>query len=316
MQFINLVGRLTMKDKLNTIALFVESARWSSFSVAARQLGLAPSSVSKAIQRLEAELGTRLFERTTRKIRLTQDGAVFFDRCTNILAELEAAELELSKARSRPQGLLRIDLNVSLGQRHIVPALAKFLQTYPDIQLDISLSDRTIDLIELGIDAVVRIGSTSDSRLIMQPLATTSFVVCAAPAYLEQQDTPKTPEDLLQHNCLNFIYPQTRKQFEWVFQRQGKVFRLPVRGNFAIDHPDAHLSAAIAGIGIVQELSFIVGPAIAQGQLVPLLRDYAAPGEIISVIYPQKQYLPAKVRVFLDFLKTLMVDLKQANLVE
>jgi LysR family transcriptional regulator, regulator for bpeEF and oprC len=305
-----------VKDKLNTIALFIEAAHWSSFSVAARQLGLAPSSVSKAIQRLETELDTRLFERTTRKIRLTQDGAVFFDRCTQILAQLEAAELELSKARSHPQGLLRIDLNVSLGQRHIVPALAKLLQTYPDIQLDISLSDRTVDLIESGIDAVVRIGSVSDSRLMMQPLATTRFIVCAAPAYLDRYGTPKTPEDLLKHNCLNFTYPQTRKQFEWIFQRQGKVFRLPVRGNFAIDHPDAHLSAAIAGIGIVQELSFIVGPAIAQGQLVPLLQDYVVPGEMISVIYPQKQFLPAKMQVFLDFLKTLMTDLKQADLVD
>lgn len=292
-----------MKDKLNTIALFIEAARWSSFSVAARQLGLSPSSVSKAIQRLESELDTRLFERTTRKIRLTQDGAVFFDRCMKILAELEAAELELSQARSRPQGLLRIDLNVSMGQRHIVPALANFLQTYPDIQLDISLSDRTVDLIESGIDAVVRIGGMSDSRLMMRPLATTKFVTCAAPAYLDRHGTPKTPEDLSKHNCLNFIYPQTRKQFDWIFQRNGKVFRLPVRGNFAIDHPDAHLSAAIAGIGIVQELSFIVGPAIAQGQLVAMLQDYIAPGEIISVIYPQKQYVSGKVRVFLDFLE-------------
>lgn len=272
--------------------------------------------MSKAIQRLESELDTRLFERTTRKIRLTQDGAVFFDRCTKILAELEAAELELSQARSRPQGLLRIDLNVSLGQRHIVPALAIFLQTYPDIQLDISLSDRTVDLIESGIDAVVRIGGMSDSRLMMRPLATTKFVICAAPAYLDRHGTPKTPEDLSKHNCLNFIYPQTRKQFDWIFQRNGKVFRLPVRGNFAIDHPDAHLSAAIAGIGIVQELSFIVRPAIAQGQLVAMLQDYIAPGEIISVIYPQKQYVSGKVRVFLDFLKALMDDLKQANLVE
>ncbi|NJR70910.1 MAG: LysR family transcriptional regulator [Synechococcales cyanobacterium CRU_2_2] len=305
-----------MKDKLNTIALFIEAARWSSFSVAARQLGLSPSSVSKAIQRLESELDTRLFERTTRKIRLTQDGAVFFNRCTKILAELEAAELELSQARSRPQGLLRIDLNISLGQRHIVPALAIFLQTYPDIQIDISLSDRTVDLIESGIDAVVRIGGMSDSRLMMRPLATTKFVICAAPAYLDRHGTPKTPEDLSKHNCLNFIYPQTRKQFDWIFQRNGKVFRLPVRGNFAIDHPDAHLSAAIAGIGIVQELSFIVGPAIAQGQLVAMLQDYIAPGEIISVIYPQKQYVSGKVQVFLDFLKALMDDLKQANLVE
>jgi LysR family transcriptional regulator, regulator for bpeEF and oprC len=308
--------KLIVKDKLNTIALFIEAAHWSSFSVAARQLGLAPSSVSKAIQRLETELDTRLFERTTRKIRLTQDGAVFFDRCTQILAQLAAAELELSKARSHPQGLLRIDLNVSLGQRHIVPSLAKLLQTYPDIQLDISLSDRTVDLIESGIDAVVRIGNVSDSRLMMQPLATTKFIVCAAPAYLDRYGTPKTPEDLLKHNCLNFIYPQTRKQFEWIFQRQGKVFRLPVRGNFAIDHPDAHLSAAIAGIGIVQELSFIVGPAIAQGQLIPLLPDYIASGEMISVIYPQKQFLPAKMQVFLDFLKTLMANLKQENLID
>ena len=305
-----------MKDKLSAIALFVDAARWSSFSQAARQQGMSPSSVSKAIQRLEANLNTRLFERTTRKIRLTHDGAVFFERCTQILADLEQAELALSQARSQMKGLLRIDLNVSLGQRYIVPALTHFLNSHPDIQLDVSLSNQTVDLIRDGIDVVVRIGAINDSRLIMQPLATTRFVVCASPGYLERYGTPQTPEDLQQHNCLNFIYPQTRKVFEWIFQRKGEVYRLPVSGNFAIDHPDAHLSAAISGAGVIQELSFIVGPAVSQGQLVPLLQDYAAPGELISVIYPQKQYLTAKVQAFLSFVKDLMNDLKQEGLVE
>lgn len=305
-----------MKDKLSAIALFVEAARWSSFSKAARQQGMSPSSVSKAIQRLEANLNTQLFERTTRKIRLTHDGAIFFERCKQILADLEQAELALSQARSQMKGLLRIDINVSLGQRYIVPALTHFLNSYPEVQLDVSLSNQTVDLIEDGIDVVVRIGAIGDSQLIMQPLATTRFVVCASPGYLERYGTPQTPEDLQQHNCLNFIYPQTRKVFEWIFQRKGEVYRLPVSGNFAIDNPDAHLSAAVSGAGVVQELSFIVGPAISQGQLVPLLQDYAAPGELISVIYPQKQYLTSKVQAFLTFVKALMNDLKQMGLVE
>ena len=303
-------------DKLNSIALFVRAARCRSFSQVARQTGMSPSSVSRAIQQLEESLSTRLFNRTTRKITLTEDGAAFYEHCAHILAELEEAELELSRSRSHPSGTLRLDLNMSLGQLHIVPALPQLLKHYPDLKLDVSLSDRTVDLIESGIDAVVRVGAIPDSRLIMRRLATVRYVVCAAPEYLDFYGIPKTPDDLLQHNCINFVYPQTRRVFEWIFRTEKQTVRLPVTGNFNLDHAEAHVEAAIAGAGIIQELKFIVAPAITQGKLIPILEAYASEGEAITVLYPQKRYLSAKVRVFLNFMQELSEKLKDNDIVE
>ena len=303
-------------DKLNSINLFVQAARYRSFSEVARHTGMSPSSVSRAIQQLEENLNTRLFNRTTRKITLTEAGAAFYERCDRILAELEEAELELSHSRSHPSGTLRLDLNMSLGRLHIVPALPQLLKSYPDLKLDVSLNDRTVNLVESGIDAVVRIGSIPDSRLMMRRLATVRYVACAAPEYLNHHGIPQTPQDLLQHNCINFVYPQTRRVFEWVFNINKQTLRLPVKGNLNLDHPEAHVEAAIAGAGIIQELKFIVAPAIAQGKLVPILEAYASVGEPITILYPQKRYLSAKVRVFLDFMQELIAKLKDSDIVE
>lgn len=303
-------------DKLNSINLFVQAARYRSFSEVARQRGMSPSSVSRAISQLEESLGTRLFNRTTRKITLTEEGLAFYERCDRILAELEEAELELSRLRSHPEGTLRLDLNMSLGRLHIVPALPQLLKSYRDLKLDVSLNDRTVNLVESEIDAVVRVGSIPDSSLMMRRLATVRYVVCAAPEYLNRYGIPQTPQDLLQHNCLNFIYPQTRRVFEWIFCVREQTLRLPVKGNLNLDHAEAHVEAAIAGIGIIQELKFIVAPAITQGKLVPILEAYVPEGEPITVLYTQKRYLSAKVRVFLDFMQELMAKLKDNDIVE
>ena len=303
-------------DKLNSIDLFVRAARLRSYSQVARQMGISPSSVSRAIQQLEENLGTRLFNRTTRKITLTEDGTAFYEHCARILAELEEAELELSHSRSHPKGTLRIDLNVSLGRLHIVPTLPQLLKRYPDLKLDVSLSDRTVNLVESGIDAVVRVGSIPDSRLMMRRLATVSYVVCAAPEYLDLYGVPETPKDLLKHNCINFVYPQTRRVFEWIFAVEGQTVRLPVTGNLNLDNAEAHVEAAIAGAGIIQELKLIVAPAITQGKLVPILEAYAPQGEPITILYVQKRYLSAKVRVFLDFMQELIEKLKDEALVK
>ena len=303
-------------DKLNSISLFIKAAQYRSFSKVARQRGMSPSSVSRAISQLEENLGTRLFNRTTRKITLTEEGIAFYEHCDRILAELENAELELSRSRSHPSGTLRLDLNVSLGHLHIVPALPQLLKSYPDLKLDVSLSDRKVNLVESGIDAVVRVGSIADSQLIMRRLATVRFVVCAAPKYLDLYGIPQTPQELLDHNCINFVYPQTRRVFEWIFTVNKQTLRLPVQGNLNIDNAEAHVEAAIAGAGIIQELKFIVAPAIDRGKLIPILEAYAPESEPITVLYPQKLYLSAKVRVFLDFMQELMRKLKDNDLVD
>jgi LysR family transcriptional regulator for bpeEF and oprC len=318
-------------DKLNSLIIFVRAAQNRSFSEAARQMGMSPSSVSKAVQRLEEELGIRLLNRTTRSVTLTDDGAAFYARCRQILDELEEAEQELLRTRYQPTGTLRIDLTMALGRMHIVGALPLLTAKYPELKLDVSLSDRFVDLIEEGIDAVVRLGIGTDSRLIMHRVATARFVVCASPDYFKRHGIPKTPQDLKQHNCINFVYPQTRRVFEWRFQHgslhtpgnprnalphQGEQFEMPVEGSLRFDHAESLLEAAIAGAGIVQVLNYVAGRAIAGGELQPILEDYAAPGEPISVIYPQKRHLSAKVRAFIDFMVDLMGQLRLEKIVE
>jgi len=303
-------------DKLKSLIIFVRAAQNRSFSVAARQLGMSPSTVSKAVLRLEEDLGIRLLNRTTRSVTLTDDGAAFYERCRQILSELEEAELELGKARSMPTGKLRLDLTIELGRLHIVPALPSFIAKYPELKLDVSLNNRMVDLIEEGIDAVVRIGTGPDSRLIMHRLATARFIVCAAPAYLARHTEPETPEDLRHHNCINFVSPQTGRVFEWLFQRDGQEFRLPVDGNFRLNHGEALLDAAIGGAGLVQVYNYIAGAALTRGELKPVLEGYAAPGTAIAVVYPQKRHLSAKIRAFFDFMSELMGKLRRERIVE
>lgn len=240
----------------------------------------------KALQRLEEHLDIRLLNRTTRSITLTDDGAAFYERCCQILSELEEAELELSRASSTPTGTLRIDLTAALGRLHIVPTLPKFAAKYPNLKLDVSLTERMVDLIEEGIDAVVRIGSGPDSRLIMHSLATARFVVCASPAYLARYGEPETPEDLKHHNCLSFVSSRTGRAVEWLFQHNEQEFNLSLDGNLRLDCGEALLDVALSGAGIVQVFNYIAGGAIAQGKLKPVLEAYAAPGSAIAVIYP------------------------------
>ncbi len=304
-------------DKLNDFTLFVRAAQTLSFSETARQLGMSPSAVSKAIQRLEERLGVRLLNRTTRSLSLTEDGSAFFDRARQILDEIEEAEADISQSKIIPRGRLRLDLSVALGKMHILPALPQFMAQYPEITLDVSLSDRNIDLIEEGIDATVRVGTGIDNRLILHPVSMAKFITCAAPAYLKQHGTPKTPADLLNHQCVNFIYPQTRRHYEWGFQDKGETLQLAVLGTLRVDNAEAMLDAAINGVGIIQALNYVVGSAIANGKLKPILTEYTTTVELpIAVVYPQKKHLSAKVRAFIEFMRALIAQLRQRHIVD
>jgi len=307
---------MMLMDKFNDINIFVRSAQTRSFSVAAQQLKMSPSAVSKAVMRLEESLGIRLMNRTTRKITLTDDGAAFYERCRQILGELEEAELEVTRSQSTPTGTLRIDLTTELGQLHIIPALPQFIERYPDLKLNISLGNRIADVIEEGIDAVVRIGVGPDSSLIMHGLGTARFIVCAAPNYLRRSGIPQTLEDLKHHNCISFVSPWTGRVFDWQFQQDGQEIRLPVEGNLCLNNGESILDVALAGVGLVQIYNYIANEAIARGKLKPVLEKYVAPGSPISVVYPQKRHLSAKIRAFVNFMSELMAQLRQQTIVE
>ncbi|MDF5726827.1 MAG: LysR family transcriptional regulator [Rhizonema sp. PD38] len=304
-------------DKLKSLIVFMRSAQCCSFSVAARQLGMAPSAVSRAVLRLEDELGVRLLQRTTRSLTLTEEGNRFYEHCQQILNDLEEAELEVKQSQSMPIGTLRLDLSFVFGKMHIAPALLRFAAQYPEVNLNVSFNDRLIDLIEEGIDATVRIGNSSDSSLIMHHLATTGFITCASPHYLAQYGTPTTLTELLQHRCVSFIFQQTRREAKWKFELDGKAVNLSVDSYLQFDNSEVILAAVIQGAGMVQLPKFIVAQAIARGDLQPILQSYATQLRLpISVLYPQKRYLSAKVRVFVKFMTELAAALKRVDVVD
>jgi LysR family transcriptional regulator, regulator for bpeEF and oprC len=304
-------------DKLKSLMIFMRSAQSGSFSEAARQLGMAPSAVSRAVLRLEDELGVRLLQRTTRSLTLTEEGDRFYQRCQQISEDLKEAELEVKQSQSVPTGTLRLDLSFTFGKLHIAPALLRFAAQYPELKLNVSFNDRLLDLIETGIDATVRIGMSSDSGLIMHHLATTRYVTCASPQYLAQHGTPTTPIELLEHRCVNFIYPQTRREYSWQFEQDGKAIDLAVDSCLRFDNSEVILESVIEGAGVVQLPKFIAANAIARGDLQPILQSYATRiGLPIAVLYPQKRYLSAKVRVFVEFMTELAAALKRIDVVD
>jgi LysR family transcriptional regulator, regulator for bpeEF and oprC len=304
-------------DKLKSMVIFLRSAQLQSFSEAARQLSMSPSSVSRAVAQLEEELGVRLLQRTTRSLSLTEDGVIFYQRCQPVLDELEEIENSVKRSQSHPKGILRLNFSIAFGKMYIAPRLAELATQYPDLTFNVSFSDRMSDIIEEGIDATVRVGMGSDSRLVMQALGTSYPITCAAPRYLQQAGIPTTLEEIAQHRCVNFVLPQTGREIIWKFDREGTSMQLPVQSYLQFDYAEALLEAAIAGAGIIQAPKYIVAAAIEQGKLQPILTDYASKeGTIIAIVYPQKKYLSAKVRVFIDFMMNLATDWKQNGIVD
>jgi LysR family transcriptional regulator, regulator for bpeEF and oprC len=304
-------------DKLKSLVIFLRSAQLQSFSEAARQLSMSPSAVSRAVARLEADLGIRLLQRTTRSLTLTEDGAMFYQRCQQILDELEEVEISVKQSQSQPKGTLRLNFSIALGKMHIAPRLAELAVQYPDLSFNVSFSDRISDIIEEGIDATVRVGMGGDSRLVMQSLGKAYPITCAAPSYLKQSGIPTTPDAIAQHRCVNFVLPQTGREIIWKFEQDNTAIQLPVQSYLQFDYAEALLEAAITGAGIIQAPKYIVATAIQQKKLQPVLANYASKeGTVIAIVYPQKKYLSAKVRVFIEFMMELMTELKYYDIVD
>lgn len=305
-------------DRLTSLLLFVRAAQQGNFTAAARLAGTSPSSISRAVRQLEERLGVRLLNRTTRSIALTEEGLVFFERCRQILGELEEAETVLSQAHLAPTGTLKLNFPAAFGRMHISPALPRFIERYPQLQLEVGFDERQVNLIEQGVDAIVRIGRSPDSSLQMRPLARARLITCAAPAYLARTRIPHSPAKLEDCHCLNFVLPQIGRPREWQFSKEGstEVFTLPVPGRLSFDDPQALLTAAVAGGGLIQMYNFLVWPAIASGTLIPVLEQFAPPSVPISVLYPQKKFLPARVGAFLTFLDELVDGLRKQHILD
>ena len=288
-------------DRFAAIEAFVRVAETQSFSEGARRLGKSKSLISRQIAALEGELGVRLFQRTTRSITLTEAGRGFFERSVRILADVEEATLSVSRLQAAPRGCLRINAPMSFGFLHLAPALPEFLRRYPEIQVDMVMNDRVVDLIDEGFDVAVRIGRLTESSLIARRLAPVRIVVCASPAYLDRHGTPRTPDDLAQHQCLinSTIVPSN----EWRFIRPGgKPWPLTVDGPLRANNGDALKAAVLAGLGLTMLPSFIVGEALRLGQLVAVLADFIPQDVALNAVYPHSRLLSPKVRAFVDFM--------------
>jgi DNA-binding transcriptional LysR family regulator len=287
---------------LRMLSIFVKVAERKSFVRAADDLGITQSGVSNAIKRLEEQTGTRLLARTTRRVSLTEDGAAFFERCRQALAEIDEAELMLREARLTPSGNLRVDMSVAFGRLKIVPLLGLFAAQYPDVRLTLSFTDRYVDLIDEGIDICVRLGVLQDSSLIARRLTDAQFRIAATPDYFAKHGKPKTPEDLAKHNCLAFTYRDTRLIRDWRFIVGSAEKALTPRGSMSFSDGGALCEAACAGYGLAQLHQYYLDSDISRGKLVTVLDKFKPEPTPIWLVYPPTRHLTPKVRAFVDFM--------------
>jgi len=281
---------------------FVRAAEANSFVAASERLGVSASAISKSVARLEGELGVRLFNRSTRRLSLTEEGALFFERGQRIVEEIEEAESELSRLAGSPSGKLKISVP-AIGYRMLMPVLPEFTARYPAIRLDFDFNDRLIDVIAEGVDAAIRSGDTGSSQLKARSLGAYRFVLVGAPRYFTDRGTPQTPADLAGHDCLRYKFPTTGQLQEWVLSAgQADASRLPVPTTHTFNSVEALICASVAGLGIAYLPDFAVREAIGSGALVSVLDDCVAEGGQFSILWPGNRYMAPKLRVFVDFL--------------
>ena len=289
-----------MADSIQEMAVFARVVGAGSLSAAARELGLSPALVSRRLAALETRLGVRLINRTTRSLHLTDDGATYYEACARVLADIEEADATVSAGRVEPRGALRVALPASFGLQHIAPLVPRFAERYPQIQLALSLSDRTVNLIEEGFDLAVRIAHLEDSSLTARKLAPNRRVVCASPAYLARHGAPRTPDELARHNCLT----TTDFAMNWDYKGpDGKPGSVRVTGRYACDSWEVLREWARAGLGVALKSTWDVHRLLADGSLVEVCPGYTFHSDVaIYAVYPSRRFLPAKTRVFIEFL--------------
>ncbi len=288
-------------DRFLALTVFAKVVEQGSFARAADRLEMSTSAVSRRVGELEAHLDVRLLNRTTRRLSLTESGQAFYERCVQLLADLEEAEEAVTAAAIVPRGTLKLTCATTFGIRHLSPAIAEFAQRHTQLRFDIELSDRAVDIVDEGIDLAIRIGDIGSQALIGRRVGTMALVACAAPAYLARHGTPATPEDLVRHACLTYEFSPVANA--WRFDdANGVEHSVKIAGPAHSNNGRMLVGLAVAGLGIAREPDFIVAPEIRSGTLVRLLPTYKLPSSAIHAVYPSRRHLSAKVRAFVDFL--------------
>lgn len=302
-------------DSLQSIAVFVKVAETGSFTVAAQHLDLSPSGVSKSLRRLEDKLKVRLVSRTTRSAHLTDEGRMLVEQYRQILHEIEGVEAMLTHRLARPSGRVRLQMPVGLGRRVVMPLLLDFMREYPEISIDVEMSDRAADPAEEGIDAAIRIGERSDSRLVARELGKIQFQTVASPDYVRRHGEPSTPADLVNHECLSYYIPSSGRYREWHFHVKGSEnIEQSLPGRLNVNNAQALTQAAIDGAGIALVSSFTASDAIRAGQLCTLLREYKSIGPTAWLLYGERRFQLPRVRALIEYLtERVPVALAQHN---
>jgi DNA-binding transcriptional LysR family regulator len=286
-------------DRLTSMAVFVRVVEKGSLTAAADEFGLSTTMVANHLRALEKQLGAQLLERTTRRQHLTEIGAAYLERCRDVLASVQAADQVAEVMRANPQGTLRVSAPVSWGAHRLMPVIAAYMATYPQVQVELSLNDRTVDLHDEGFDVVVRSGVVSDGQLIARPLQPSRSLVAASPAYLAAHARPRRPEDLQRHNCLS--HAAWGADHAWRFSKGAQKVSVPVRGNLVCNNGQALLNAAVCGVGVVVQGDVLLEPSIAKGKLVRLLPGWDLPSRAMHILRRREVRPTAKLRSFVDF---------------
>ncbi|MFK7898470.1 MAG: LysR family transcriptional regulator [Myxococcota bacterium] len=280
---------------ISAMLTFSRVVELGSFTEAARQLGRSKAAISREISALEARLGAQLLRRTTRSMSLTEVGEIFYRRCLRVVEEAEAAELSVSQLSETPRGVIRVAAPMSFGHLEIAPRLHRFMDRYPGIEVELELTDRSVDLVHERIDLSIRIRRPRNQTYVLRRLCPIRGLLVASPEYLTHNPAPENPADLLRHNCLTY----RGRSEAWDFAT-GQ--RIEVAGNFRVDNGDALREAALAGQGIIYQPSFLLADAVRAGQLIPLLLDQIHPGSACFAVYPESRHLSPKVRAMIDWL--------------
>ena len=289
-----------MMDRLTSMAVFVKAAELGSFTAAGVALGLSSQMVGKHVSGLEERLGAALLHRSTRRQSLTAIGQVFYERCRVVLAEVAAAEATAHALSTTPRGRLRISAPVTFGSIALAPLVSGYLRRHPQVEIMLDLTDRYVDVVGEGYDAVIRLGALKDSELVARALVPYQLIACAAPAYLAARGSPRVPADLESHDCLGFVFASGQAWGEWRFVKDGQVHEVRVRSRFQVNDARVLREAALAGHGIVLQADLILADDLAAGRLVQVLPDYEAPTRPLHVVFAAGRPLTQTLRGFVD----------------
>lgn len=292
-------------DRFLAMKVFARVVEAGSFSKAADALRLPPASVSRTLQALEAHLGARLINRTTRSISITEDGEAYYERCVRVLGEVDDMEASLSHSKLSPKGNVKVSLPTVMAKNTIIPALPEFFAAYPDIGVELLLTDRQVDLVEEAVDCVVRVGAVGDVGLIAKRVGAYTQITCASPGYIEKHGEPVSLDDLEQHLAVGYVLNNSGRVRNWEFVVDGETRIVAMKHKIAVNDGDSYIAAGVTGLGLIQSSSYTLDPLIRSGALREVLKEYPSYPRVVSVLYASNRHQPRRVRVFIDWVAEL-----------